>query len=448
MRQGSRPSRLPAALPRGPTRAGTPVGPGMPAMESPALSQTRCSTSTLAFHQLSAARRATARRRCQMIATAAGLAVLPMALLLAGCGPPPGSPETIVVAASATMNEPGPVLAAHELTLLRNAATTSSDATAFVVNPNTGQAREVSLTPRRADGQVDYGPERSRELAANVQRVQRLLGQQSASKPFDLLSMIAQAVRVTSRPGTLLVLSSGLSTAGRFDLRRVGWGANPRAVAIALRRGGFLPSLAGWHVVFSGLGDTAGRQPAPPLPQRTELTRYWLAICQVAGAATCAADSVTRPDPPTRSTTPVPVVRFPRVTSIRGPHGRTRTYIPADEFFAFNSFRLLPGANTVLRPMAAKAAQQHLKVTIVGYASPDGGTARYNLELSARRAKAVQARLIALGVPERLIVKAVGLGLDGKTRAACLRHGQLDKAVCSRLRRVEITLSNAATAKP
>jgi len=116
-----------------------------------------------------------------MIATAAGLAVLPMALLLAGCGPPPGSPETIVVAASATMNEPGPVLAAHELTLLRNAATTSSDATAFVVNPNTGQAREVSLTPRRADGQVDYGPERSRELAANVQRVQRLLGQQSAS---------------------------------------------------------------------------------------------------------------------------------------------------------------------------------------------------------------------------------------------------------------------------
>jgi outer membrane protein OmpA-like peptidoglycan-associated protein len=383
-----------------------------------------------------------------MIATATGSAVIVLAVLLAGCGRPPGSPETLVVAASATMNEPAPVLAAHDLTLLRNAATTSSNATAFVVNPNTGQAREVSLTPRRADGQVDYGPERSRELAANVQRVQRLLGQQSAGKPFDLLSVIAQAVRVTPHPGTLLVLSSGLSTAGRFDLRRVGWGANPRAVAIALRRGGFLPGLAGWHVVFSGLGDTAGRQPAPPLPQRTELTRYWLAICQVAGAATCAADSVTRPDPPTRSTTPVPVVRFPRVTSIRGPHGRTRTYIPADEFFAFNSFRLLPGANTVLRPMAAKAAQQHLKVTIVGYASPDGGTAPYNLRLSTARARAVQTRLIALGLPSRLIAKVVGRGLDGKTRAACLRRGQLDKAVCSRLRRVEITLSNAAAAKP
>jgi outer membrane protein OmpA-like peptidoglycan-associated protein len=383
-----------------------------------------------------------------MIATATGSTVILLAVLLAGCGPPPGSPVTIVVAASATMNEPGPVLAAHDLTLLRSAATTSSNATAFVVNPNTGQAREVSLTPRRADGQVDYGPERNRELAANVQRVQRLLGRESASKPFDLLLIIDQAVRVASHPGTLLVLSSGLSTAGRFDLRQVGWGGNPRAVATALGRGGFLPSLTGWHVVFSGLGDTAGRQPALPLPQRTELTRYWLAICQVAGAASCAADSVTRPDPPTRSTTPVPVVRFPRVTSLRGPHGRTRTYVPADEFFAFNSARLLPGSNAVLRPMAAKATRRHLKVTIVGYASPDGGAARYNLELSARRAKAVQARLIALGVPARLIVKAVGLGLDGKTRAACLRHGQLDEAVCSRLRRVEITLSNTAAAKP
>jgi outer membrane protein OmpA-like peptidoglycan-associated protein len=384
-----------------------------------------------------------------MIAGAAALGtVLPLAVLLSGCGPPPGNPETIVVAASATMNEPDPTLAAPDLTLLNNAGATSSRAAALVVNPNTGQARAVSLTPRRADGQVDYGPARGRELAANVHRVQQLLGQEAASKPFDLLTVIAQAVRVTPHPGTLLVLSSGLSTAGRFDLREVGWGADPHAAAVALRRGGFLPNLTGWHVVFSGLGDTAGHQPAPPLPQRTELTRYWLAICQVAGAATCAADSITRPDPPTRSTTPVPVVRFPSVTSFRGPHGRTGVNLPADEFFAFNSARLLPGANAVLGPMAAKTTRQHRNVTIVGYASPDGGTATYNLALSAKRAWAVQARLIALGVPAHLIVKAVGLGLNGKTRAACLRHGRLNETVCSRLRRVVITLSPARTATP
>jgi outer membrane protein OmpA-like peptidoglycan-associated protein len=98
--------------------------------------------------------------------------------------------------------------------------------------------------------------------------------------------------------------------------------------------------------------------------------------------------------------------------------------------------------------MAAKALGQHLKVAIVGYASPDGGTAPYNLALSAKRAKAVQARLITLGVPGRQIVEAIGLGLDGKTRAKCLRHGHLDEAVCSRLRRVVITLSPARAPTP
>jgi outer membrane protein OmpA-like peptidoglycan-associated protein len=136
------------------------------------------------------------------------------------------------------------------------------------------------------------------------------------------------------------------------------------------------------------------------------------------------------------------------VTSFRGPHGRTGVNLPADELFAFNSARLLPGANTVLGPMAAKAARQHLKVTIVGYASPDGGTGPYNLRLSTARARAVQTRMLALGLPDHLIVKAVGLGLDGKTRSACLRHGRLDEAVCSRLRRVVITLSPSGTAAP
>jgi outer membrane protein OmpA-like peptidoglycan-associated protein len=120
--------------------------------------------------------------------------------------------------------------------------------------------------------------------------------------------------------------------------------------------------------------------------------------------------------------------------------------VPADEFFAFNSARLLPGANGILGPLAAMARGQHLQITIVGYASPDGGTVAYNLALSAERAKAVQARLIALGVPARQIVKAVGLGTAGKPRSACYRRSRLDEAVCGLLRRVVITLNPAAAA--
>jgi len=384
----------------------------------------------------------TARRRSYFIAGPRALtALLFLSVLLSGCGKPPADiPATIVVAASATMNEPRPVLAAPDRALLNAVGAGSMNGTAYVVDPNTGQAAEVSLTPRRPGGQVDHGPDRDRRLAGNVDEVQRLLDRESADKPFDLLTWIAQAVRVTSGPGTLLVVSSGLSTAGGFDLRQVGWSAAPHAAAVMLGRRGLLPPLAGWHVIFSGLGDTAGQQPALPLPQRAELTQYWLAICRQAGATSCTVDPVTRAEPPSRSTTPVPIVPVPTVTSIRGPRGQIRTIVPADEFFAFNSARLLPGADTILGPVAAQARTRHLTVSITGYASPDAGTAAYNLALSAARARAVQARLIALGVPRPLIVSVTGAGTAGIPRAACYRRGSIDETVCGRLRRVVITL--------
>jgi outer membrane protein OmpA-like peptidoglycan-associated protein len=384
-------------------------------------------------------------RRCRLVALAVAVAVL-CGFVLSGCQSPPDAPEVFVIVASATANEPAPVLAAPDRSMLLKAGN-SPDAAAFVVDPNTGQASEVSLTPRRADGEVDYGPDRDRELTANVNRVQQLLNGLAASGPFDLLDMVAQGVRVTSVPGTLLVLSSGLSTAGGFDLRQVGWGADPRTVAVSLDHRGLLPQLAGWHVVFSGLADTGGQQPALPLPQRTTLTSYWLALCQEAGAASCAVDAVTRPEPPGHSTTPVPVVAFPQVTSFRGPQGQT-TDVPADAFFPFDSARLLPGADAVLAPLAAEALGQYRQVTIVGYASPDGGTPAYNLALSAARAQAVKTRLIALGVPADLIVKAAGLGTAGQLRTACYRQGHLDEAICAQLRRVVITLYPAPTATP
>lgn len=400
---------------------------------------------TIALYLRKRLKQTRARRR-HPIAAIAIAAVTCTSVLLAGCQQPQDSPSVIVVVASATANEPAPVLAAPDRSMLLSAGENAS-ANAFVVDPSTGQARVVSLTPRRADGEIDYGPDRAARLAANVNQVQQLLNTLAASGPFDLLTMIAQAVRVTSAPGTLLVLSSGLSTAGGFDLNQVGWGADPHAVASWLNEHGLLPRLAGWHVVFSGLADTAGRQPALPLPERTTLTSYLLALCQMAGATSCQVDGITRPEPPSRSTTPVPVVAFPHVTSFRGPQGQT-TDVPADAFFAFNSAQLLPGADAVLGPLAAAARGQYLQVTVVGYASPDGGTEAYNLALSTARAQAVKTRLIALGVPASLIVKAVGLGTAGHPRSACYRQGQLDEAACAQLRHVVITLYPGPTVTP
>jgi outer membrane protein OmpA-like peptidoglycan-associated protein len=369
------------------------------------------------------------------------LAALPASLLLTGCQAPSHVADIVVVLPSATANEPEPVLAAADRALLYRAGATSTRGIAYVINPATGQPTRVALTPLRAGGQVEYGPRRDDLLRQNVNRVQQVLRAEAATGPFDLLQLISTAVRVTSHPGTLLILSSGLSTAGGFDLRDVGWDANPAAVAGQLERRGLLPRLAGWRLDFSGLADVAGPQPALPLPQRTTLSAYWMAICHTAGAAACGGDDTIRPDPPSRSTTPVPVVPVPAVTPVAGPHHSAGVSVPSDELFPFDSARLLAGADSILRPLVGKARAQHRLVSISGYASPDGGSNGYNLALSRSRALSVRNRLLALGLPSGQIAQVAGLGTDGLTRRACYRHGQLDEAVCATMRRVVILLN-------
>src|SRR5205807_5379611 len=118
----------------------------------------------------------------------------------------------VVAVASATRNEPDAVLTSADLTAVRQAGATNTGAIAYVVDPNSGQPTTVPLTPHRPDGAVEYGPDRDTLLTANVNQVQRLLGREAAAQPFDLLSLLAIAVRVSSIPGILIVLSSGLST--------------------------------------------------------------------------------------------------------------------------------------------------------------------------------------------------------------------------------------------
>jgi outer membrane protein OmpA-like peptidoglycan-associated protein len=386
-----------------------------------------------------------ARRPVRRLPLLTIVASIVLSCWVAACGAPPAStPDAIVIVPSATANEPAPELAADNRAMLEDAGATSTQAVAYIVSPATGQPAQVALTPRRADGQVEYGPRRDYLLGQDVNRVDQLLRGQAASGPFDLLGMIAAAVRVTSPPGTLLIVSSGLSTAGGFDLRMVGWDADPGSVAAQLKRRGLLPDLAGWHVIFSGLGDTAGRQPPLPLPQRTTLEAYWMAICRAAGAAGCRADEMTRPEPPSRSTVPVPVVPVPAVVSVRGPHGSTGVIVPGDELFPFDSAALLPGADGILGPLAARARAGHLLASITGYASPDGGSAAYNIALSRARALAVRARLVALGLPPGQVTRVTGLGTDGKTIQACDVAGQFDEAVCAQLRRVVVLLTPAS----
>ena len=349
----------------------------------------------------------------------------------------------VVIAATATANEPAPTLSTDILQTLRAAGDLSAAAAAYIVSPSDGQSTVMPLSPSRADGQVTYGPISAEALKANISAIMRMLQNEANAGQLDLLATIAAATRDVSPPGTLIVVSSGLSTTGGFDLRDVGWGAVPSSLAEQLKARGLLPDLAGWHVVFTGLGDVAGHQPALPQPQQATLTAYWTAICQASGATACSVDKTPRPQLASHVTGSVPVVPVPVVAATTGPAYATTFTLPDTLLFQFNSTTLIPYANMTLQPIVQMARSHHLLVSITGYASPDGGTSAYNLALSAKRANAVRHKLIALGLPPGQIVRVIGAGTAGKDRDACLTHGQLDEAACAQLRRVVIVLSPA-----
>ena len=370
-----------------------------------------------------------------LLAAAAGLYTY-----LHGGGDSSG-PAKFVIAASATANEPRPGLPGDLTHKLRSAGTSSTAATAYVLNPGTGVATSISLTPRLANGQVDHGPTRDTALTTSIGQVQHDLAGERAHGPFDLLATLAAATRAVPPPATLIVVSSGLSTSGGLDFRQAGWYSNPRTLAAQLKRRHLVPSLAGYQVVFSGLGTVDGRQTPLPLPARRIVQNYWMAICHAAAAASCRVDDTSRPISPSLSTIPVPPVAVPRVQPYRGPKHTLTENLPDALLFAFDSATLLPGAGGILHPLVKWAQRRHLLVSIKGSASPDGGTTAYNVALSQRRAQAVRDRMIGLGLPTAWITQVTGVGTAGDRPGACLVHGHLDETICARLRRVVITLT-------
>jgi outer membrane protein OmpA-like peptidoglycan-associated protein len=117
--------------------------------------------------------------------------------------------------------------------------------------------------------------------------------------------------------------------------------------------------------------------------------------------------------------------------------------LPSVLLFTSNSAALPPAADSILAPLAMLVRSEHLGISVTGYASPDGGTAAYNLALSYRRAAAVRDRLIALGVPATQIMRVTGVGTAGQPSNACRTDGKPDEATCALLRRVVILLSPA-----
>jgi outer membrane protein OmpA-like peptidoglycan-associated protein len=396
-------------------------------------------------------------RRRTLSGLAALVSTLTAAVVLAGCATATSpaatvgdSGQRVVLLESATATEPRPAVTAKANQLLRAAAESPEvtngrigKSSAAVVTSADGSSTAVfPLTPRRGDGTVEHGFNRRTLIDENLGRVAAAVAAVRATRPgLDLLAGMDNATRGTS-PATLVVISSGLSTTGGLDLRQVGWLADPAEISAQLRQRNLLPNLSGWHVLFTGLGATAGIQSPLPKPTRDKLIAYWTAICTATGAASCDIDNSPVPAAPPAATAVMPTVPVPGVTSVTGPDVET-TYSITDATLGFSadSAALSPAALDLLHRLAdlingQLADRPQATLTVTGRtADPPGSAEGDRYALSLARAQAVAAALTSGGVTQP--ITAVGGGTAPGPSATS--NGRFDEARATQMRRVDIT---------
>lgn len=368
------------------------------------------------------------------------------------CGAPAAG-EQVVVLVSGTAHEPLPALPATVLELMRAAADAPADdgkgargSVAVVASADGAVPESLPLTPRRATCAVEHGLQRAQLVDQNLDAVARAVADRAARRPgLDLLAAIDDAVRGRP-PGVLVVLSSGLSTDGGFDLRSVGWAADPRQIVAQLDARGLLQGvLAGWRTEFVGLGQTAGPQPPLTKPARDTLERYWTAICGAAAepGGTCVVDRAPLPAQPPVAMMAGALVDVPGVTSAVGPDGHMTTTVSGAVLFAGDSAELTDDARALLDGLAGQVAaavarQPGLPVVVRGFvADPPGSTVEGRLATATARAAAVAGRLAPALEGVGAVIDAAGVGTPPGTTAVI--DGTFVEAVAARMRTVTIT---------
>ena len=342
------------------------------------------------------------------------------------------SADTLVIAATATSAEPVPRLPASITDRLRRVASTGTPTCVLIVGPD-DELQAVDITPRRPGGAVENGPDRARKVTVNVADLDGTVAGLARRAPgLDPVAALDAAARRHPTPGTVVLITSGVSTVDPADVRALGWDVDAVAVARDLTARHLLPDLTGWHVVLAGLGETQGNQPRLGPALRDRITAWWTAVCRAARAASCTVDrQLVSTEPPT-SRNEVPVVPLPVVVT-----GPRRVVVPG-VLFTVDSADVDPAADAALTDTVRQALTGDRTVTVVGHTDAVTGARAWNEELAGRRARAVASRLVALGLPRERLAAVRGSSPSGADEAA----ERADPRRIEADRNVEITVTN------
>lgn len=220
----------------------------------------------------------------------------------------------------------------------------------------------------------------------------------------DVLDSLAQAASTVPAGGDVIVMDSGLQTVEPLDFRSGLLSDNPSSIVDYLRHAGELPSLKGQHIYFTGLGWTAPPQSTLSINDRQKVIQIWEEIAQAAGAGCVAVDPTANTSNAVQNRPPVAIVTPPPPPPPPTPCSVINLGDANNVGFEFDSttFRDPTGARATLQKLADVLNKPGESATLTGSTSSEGSD-QYNLDLSLRRANAVKAVLVQLGVPANRI---------------------------------------------
>jgi outer membrane protein OmpA-like peptidoglycan-associated protein len=280
-------------------------------------------------------------------------------------------------------------------------------------------------------------------VQASVREILGAVRRPVSTAEVDLLSAMETAAREMradgNAEGTLFVIDSGLSTAGRLDMARLPILSTANDKVIRQLAGEQdLPNLAGFTVIFQGLGDVAAPQDRLPTPMRRALVALWATIANESGAACTVVDDSVLGKPAVAGAPPVSRVPVPaqRPLDLDQPIVFTNDEI---QFVAGQAtFLDRAAASATLASLADLLKQTSTLVVITGTTANDGSE-QYRLNLSMARAEAVRLVLVERGVdPGRIRTRGVGCRF-GAYLTDKDANGHLIDAVAQQNRTVVVT---------
>lgn len=315
------------------------------------------------------------------------------------------------VVAGSTANAPAVALPASASATLEAAGKTNGSVTVVVPSGTPQVMGTTALGSSAQDAIVCQNDQRTKL----TQITSYIDGLKATAPEVDFLGAIDQAARdLGSKPMGVVVVGSGLQTTDPLNFAGTGLlYADPAQVVSDLSSRNLLPKdLKGVTVYWSGMGDTAGAQQPLTVPARSNLEAIWSAVVTAAGGTLSLL-----PEPASGSAPAgLPAVTPVAVEAVATKTDWSRPVVIRNSELLFTKdtadFADPAAAQKVLAQLVPTIEQNGKVVTVTGTASKDQATDNAaDTALSLRRADAVKAALVSLGVPTSLLQTA-GVGFE------------------------------------